>query len=73
MSQHEAKNCPRCSKPFECKQGNITQCQCYGMKFTTEEKAFIEQRYNDCLCRNCLDQLKDQVELFKEKFIYRKR
>jgi hypothetical protein len=71
MSQHEPKNCPRCCKQIECKPGNITQCQCYGLKLTEEEKAFIEQRYNDCLCRDCLLQLKNQVELFKEKFIYR--
>lgn len=71
MSQHETKACPRCGKGFECKPGNITQCQCYGIQFRDEEKAFIEQRYNDCLCRNCLGELKNQVELFKEKFIYR--
>ncbi len=71
MSQHETKNCPRCRNPFECKPGNITQCQCYGVRFTAEEKAFIEQRYADCLCRECLLQLKNQVELFREKFIFR--
>ncbi len=70
MNLHETKSCPKCGKPFECKPGNITRCQCFGMKFTAEEKAFIEERYNDCLCRNCLEQLKSQVELFKEKFIY---
>lgn len=72
MNLHETKNCPRCGKTFECKPGNITQCQCFGMELTIEEKAFIEQRYNDCLCRSCLEQLKNQVELFKEKFIYRR-
>ncbi|HEX7844425.1 MAG TPA: cysteine-rich CWC family protein [Chitinophagaceae bacterium] len=71
MNCHETKKCPRCNSPFECKPGNITQCQCYGLKISDEEKAFIEQRYEDCLCRNCLLQLKNQVELFKEKFIYR--
>ncbi len=71
MGQHEAKKCPRCGRGFECKPGNITQCQCYGITFTAEEKAFIEEKYNDCLCRNCLLQLKNQVELFKEKFIPR--
>ncbi len=70
MCQHEVKKCPRCSSPFECKPGTITQCQCYGISFSAEEKAFIEQRYNECLCKNCLLQLKSQVELFREKFIY---
>lgn len=71
MCRHETKNCPRCNMAFECKPGNITQCQCFGIVMTTEQKAYIELRYNDCLCRNCLIQLQNEVELFKEKFIYR--
>jgi len=72
MCQHETKDCPRCGKGFQCKPGNITQCHCFGMSFTHEEKAFIEQRYNDCLCNDCLLQLKNQVELFREKFIFKR-
>ena len=54
MCLHEIKSCPRCKKAFECKPGNITHCQCYGMELTAELKAFIEQRFTDCLCRDCL-------------------
>lgn len=68
---HEMKSCPRCSKNFECKTGNISECQCYGFKMTEELKAFLEQRYNDCLCRNCLDHLSQELNLFKEKYIFR--
>ncbi len=71
MWQHETKYCPRCKKAFECKPGSITQCQCFGIIMTAEQKAYLELRYNDCLCRNCLTQLQNEVELFKEKFIYR--
>ena len=71
MCTHENKTCPRCKKPFECKAGNIAQCQCYGIVLTIEQKAFIEQRYNDCLCKDCLTTLQSDMELFKEKFIYR--
>jgi hypothetical protein len=73
MSNNETKLCPRCQASFECKPGNITQCQCFGLKFTVEERTFIEQRYHDCLCKNCLLQLKNQVELFREKFMSDKR
>jgi hypothetical protein len=66
---HEAKTCPRCGQAFECKPGNITQCQCFGLALTEKESGFIAERYNDCLCRDCLVQLKNQVEFFKEKFI----
>jgi hypothetical protein len=43
-------------------------CQCNGITFTNEEKAFIEERYTDCLCRNCLLELKQRYTLFKEKY-----
>jgi hypothetical protein len=62
MCKHEEKKCPRCEQPFECKVGDIAHCQCYGILFTPEEKAFIEQRYDECLCRNCLLELKIRVE-----------
>lgn len=58
MNKHEEKICPRCKAAFECKMGDITQCQCYGIGLTIEERAFVEERYEDCLCRNCLLELK---------------
>ena len=70
MCLHENKICPRCRQSFDCKPGNITQCQCFGIQFTVEQKAYIEDRYNDCLCRACLLTLQNEVELFKEKFIF---
>ncbi len=54
MIKHEEKQCPRCTKPFECKVGDIANCQCFGITFITEEKKFIEERYHACLCRTCL-------------------
>ena len=72
MCDHEKKICPRCKNGFECKVGNITQCQCYGINFATDQKAFIEGKYNDCLCRNCLLALKNEVEMFREKFLDKK-
>jgi hypothetical protein len=71
MNKHEEKYCPRCRAAFECKPGNITQCQCYEVKVGPELKAYIEQRYSDCLCRNCLLHLSDELNLFKEKYIFR--
>ena len=68
MCKHEEKKCPRCNTPFECRVGDITHCQCYGITLTDEEKSFIEERYPDCLCRNCLVELKQRYTLFKEKY-----
>jgi hypothetical protein len=68
MCKHEEKYCPRCRGAFECKVGDITQCQCFGVGLTPEEKTFLEERYDDCLCRACLMELKQRRVLFKEKF-----
>ncbi|MHA4808372.1 cysteine-rich CWC family protein [Flavitalea flava] len=57
MCKHEEKYCPRCKSAFECKVGDITQCQCFGIGLNPEEKKFLEERYEDCLCRNCLLEL----------------
>ena len=68
MCMHEEKLCPRCGKGFECKQGSITGCQCYDIALNNEERAFIEDRYDDCLCRSCLFELKNHYIFFKEKY-----
>ena len=62
MSQHETKSCSRCNTPFECKVGNITQCQCYGLGLNDEDKAFLAANYTDCLCRDCLLAIKKEVK-----------
>jgi len=54
MSQAEPKVCPRCQSPFECKVGNILECQCNGIRLTAEAWACIATNYTDCLCRACL-------------------
>jgi hypothetical protein len=71
MCQHEKKNCPRCRTTFDCKPGNITQCQCYGFLVSEELKIYLEQRYDDCLCKNCLEYLSVELNFFKEKYIFR--
>ncbi len=70
MPSHEVKTCSRCNNVFECKAGDISNCQCRHVELTAEERAFIEDRYNDCLCANCLLQLKNRYMLFKEKYLY---
>jgi hypothetical protein len=69
---HESKNCPRCNALFECKPGNITQCHCTGVLLTAELRAYIEQRYSDCLCNDCLRHLQQELNLFREKYLFGK-
>jgi len=66
--KHEPRNCPRCNKTFECKVGNIAQCQCSSIVLNEEEKAFIADRYQDCLCLGCLLDLQNKYTFFKEKY-----
>ena len=67
MCKHEEKKCPRCGGGFECKVGDILKCQCYGIELSADEEAFIKTNYSDCLCRNCLLQLKQRYLLFVEQ------
>ncbi|HSC54709.1 MAG TPA: cysteine-rich CWC family protein [Phnomibacter sp.] len=66
--QHDAKECPRCGQPFECKTGSITECQCFGIQLPEEVSAFVADKYADCLCRACLLQLQNKAVYFQEKF-----
>jgi len=70
MPLHEEKHCPRCQSAFTCKMGDIANCQCSGVRLSVEETAFIEERYNDCLCIHCLEELKNKYIFFREKFLY---
>ena len=70
MGLHETKSCQRCNAAFECKPGSITQCQCYEVTLSAEQSAYVEQLYDDCLCKDCLLKLKEESELFREKFIF---
>jgi hypothetical protein len=63
MPFHEIKKCPRCGSTFECKAGNISQCLCNSIKLTDVVAAFIELQYNDCLCLQCLQELKNLSDI----------
>lgn len=70
MCKHEEKICPRCNKGFECKTGDILKCQCYGIELSEAEESFIKSTYNDCLCGDCLRQLKQRYSLFIEQKVF---
>lgn len=71
MNKHETKTCPRCGAGFICKPGNITQCQCFTTSLLMEQKAYLQLRYADCLCKKCLEHLSIEINYFKEKYIFR--
>ena len=60
IAKHEEKYCPRCNTLFECKVGSISLCQCTTVQLSQEERSFFNQKYNDCLCANCMKELKSE-------------
>ncbi len=61
MPQHEAKRCERCNTVFECKPGDITNCQCFGIELRDAARQYIAIHYHDCICRKCLLQLNEET------------
>jgi Cysteine-rich CWC len=66
MCKHEEKHCPRCNLVFECKPGNIMQCRCSAIQLSAEERAYMESKFEDCLCVYCLGAMQKEYLLFKE-------
>lgn len=62
--KHEEKKCPRCGSDFECKVGDIANCQCNAIPVTPETVALVSKNYDDCLCRDCLSELSKEVFSF---------
>jgi hypothetical protein len=69
MNKHEQKYCPRCTQLFECKVGNIAQCQCAAIHLTTEQLGHINTKYTDCLCAACM--LEERSLYNRTKFFVR--
>ena len=47
--KHEQKECPRCQTLFECKAGDIVNCQCYGIDLSAKEEGLIRLKYNSLM------------------------
>ncbi|WP_160710918.1 cysteine-rich CWC family protein [Chitinophaga solisilvae] len=60
MCEHETKSCPRCGGLFECKVGSILLCHCADVQLNETERQFISSQYQDCLCHECLLQMKEE-------------
>ncbi len=63
MSNHELHYCPSCQNSFECRVGNIAQCQCFGIELTELQKEWIQNQFDDCLCAACLLKIQEGREL----------
>jgi hypothetical protein len=59
--------CPRCFTDFLCNAANIQQCQCWGVELGSNEFSYLQaQGFSaqqvGCLCRQCLEVIKQEVE-----------
>ena len=50
------KICERCKKDFEC--NNSKNCWCSSVELSEWLAKYLKKNYTDCLCKNCLLQLK---------------
>ncbi len=59
--KHETKSCPRCGELFECKVGDVLNCQCSQAEVCKETHHFLAQTQYDCLCQGCLSEINQMV------------
>jgi hypothetical protein len=52
MTSPDIKTCPSCGTSFTC-TGN-EDCWCEKVRINKKEMLLIMQKYNDCLCPDCL-------------------
>ncbi|MGH8710180.1 MAG: cysteine-rich CWC family protein [Burkholderiales bacterium] len=67
MPRHEDKICPRCGATFECKAGTVLICQCSTVGLSREKQAYVMSYYDDCLCTDCLRELKANHVLHRKR------
>lgn len=60
--KHEEVRCPRCGSPFECKAGDVANCQCSSVKISPETHEYLAGTHYGCLCKKCLEELNRAVK-----------
>ncbi|MBK9484271.1 MAG: hypothetical protein IPO01_03325 [Chitinophagaceae bacterium] len=47
------------------------QCQCSVIQLSSEERVYVESKFEDCLCIDCLAALQNEYVFLKEKHSYK--
>lgn len=63
MTKHEQKTCPHCQTHFECKSGDITNCQCEMVILNQQHRDYIYSHYDDCLCASCMRKMRSEFNV----------
>lgn len=56
------KLCPKCSETFIC--SHSADCWCSSKKISLELSEYLKNKYSDCLCSKCLEEL---IAIYDEK------
>lgn len=67
MIKHEIKYCPRCKHTFECKLGSILLCQCTTVTLNEKERDYMREKFDDCLCADCMKEVRAEYHNNKLK------
>lgn len=54
QTKSQIKQCNKCQQSFECKAVDISSCHCYTIKLSPEAAQEIREKYDNCLCNDCL-------------------
>jgi len=63
----EPEVCPRCGAEFTCSKSG--KCWCFSILVSETVRAFIDNKYESCLCPKCLNDLavlEDSKEIAKK-------
>jgi hypothetical protein len=65
--KQEQSSCPRCGKAFQCMATEIGNCDCYGLKLGEDASRYISEKYSECLCLQCLQEINQQEFSFRDQ------
>lgn len=58
-SKFDPKECPRCGKLHIC-TGTV-HCPCFDIEVSESFLEYIAARFDECLCVDCIEELKNQA------------
>jgi hypothetical protein len=67
IGKHETIVCKRCGSQFECKVGDVNNCQCSTVSLSDATRKFLANTHFGCLCAGCLTDIEGKVLLTKGK------
>ena len=67
MSSGTNEFCPRCGKAFPCRADDIAACGCSQITISEAMRERLAERYDRCVCPDCLRELSANPSLLREK------